>query len=100
MVWHQRRSSIRRYWRQQHGYGKAEALLERKWPERYNRRGHVTWAGRLYGRASASMVRPSRIYHGTWGTGAFQPEEAAESVLAELARTPEWYMRAGRARRR
>ena len=24
------------YWRQQQGYGKAEALLEQKWPERYN----------------------------------------------------------------
>jgi GT2 family glycosyltransferase len=95
LVWHRRRSSIRRYWRQQQGYGKAEALLERKWPERYNRRGHVTWAGRLYDRASASRVRPARIYHGTWGTGAFQPEESRESVLAELARTPEWYMGLG-----
>ena len=34
-----------RYWRQQQGYGKAEALLERKWPERYNRRGHVDLGG-------------------------------------------------------
>jgi hypothetical protein len=95
LVWHRRRSSVRRYWRQQQGYGKAEALLERKWPERYNRRGHVTWSGRLYDRASASRVRPSRIYHGIWGTGAFQPEEATESVLAELSRTPEWYLAVG-----
>ena len=33
-----------RYWRQQRGYGKAEALLERKWPEKYNAAGHVSWA--------------------------------------------------------
>jgi O-antigen biosynthesis protein len=47
----------------------------------------------MYDRASASLVRPSRIYHGTWGSGAFQPrEEAAPSVIAELARTPEWYL--------
>jgi O-antigen biosynthesis protein len=93
LVWHRRRDSIRRYWRQQRGYGKAEALLERKWPERYNRRGHVTWRGRMYDRASASLVRPSRIYHGTWGTGAFQPrEDVAPSVIGELARTPEWYL--------
>ena len=93
VVWHRRRSSIRRYWRQQLGYGKAEALLERKWPERYNRRGHLTWAGRLYDRASASALRPVRIYHGTWGTGAFQPREhAPRSALAELASAPEWYL--------
>ena len=36
MVWHHRRNSIRAYWRQQQGYGKAEALLEKKWPEKYN----------------------------------------------------------------
>ena len=84
MVWHRRRSTIRGYWRQQQGYGKAEALLERKWPERYNRRGHVTWAGRLYDRASASLVRPARIYHGTWGTGAFQPEESGRAC------SPSW----------
>ena len=36
MVWHHRRNSVATYWRQQQGYGKAEALLEEKWPERYN----------------------------------------------------------------
>ena len=93
MVWHHRRRSVRGYWRQQRGYGHAEALLERKWPERYNRRGHVTWAGRLYDRASARAIRPTRIYHGTWGTGPFQPEEhLADSAFAQLMRAPEWYL--------
>src|SRR5437773_6641894 len=49
MVWHHRRNSIRAYWKQQIGYGKAEALLEQKWPEKYNGPGHVRWAGRIYG---------------------------------------------------
>ena len=31
------------------GTARAEALLERKWPEKYNGAGHVSWAGRLYG---------------------------------------------------
>src|SRR5437667_132830 len=31
MVWHHRRNSVRAYLRQQKGYGKAEALLEKKW---------------------------------------------------------------------
>jgi GT2 family glycosyltransferase len=93
VVWHRRRSSVSAYWRQQRGYGRAEALLERKWPERYNRRGHLTWAGRLYDRAGARAFRPTRIYHGIWGTGAFQPEELlAKSPLAELVAAPEWYL--------
>src|SRR5439155_1317487 len=49
VVWHHRRNSVRTYWRQQIGYGRAEAMLERKWPEKYNGPGHVRWAGRLYG---------------------------------------------------
>jgi cellulose synthase/poly-beta-1,6-N-acetylglucosamine synthase-like glycosyltransferase len=36
MVWHHRRTSLRTYWKQQVRYGKAEALLERKWPQKYN----------------------------------------------------------------
>ena len=56
MVWHHRRNSRRAYWRQQHGYGKAEALLEQKWPERYNAAGHLAWSGRLYGRGFASPI--------------------------------------------
>ena len=46
-VWHHRRNSLKAYWRQQKGYGRAEALLERKWPEKYNKVGHLSWAGRI-----------------------------------------------------
>jgi glycosyltransferase involved in cell wall biosynthesis len=93
VVWHRRRDSVRAYWRQQVGYGRAEALLERKWPERYNRRGHPTWEGRLYDRASRRLRRPVRIYHGVWGTGAFQPEEASQkTALATLLASPDWYL--------
>ena len=73
MVWHHRRNSVRTYWKQQQGYGKAEALLERKWPEKYNAAGHVTWAGRVYGKGLASIFgRGGRIYHGIWGAAPFQ----------------------------
>ncbi len=34
LVWHHRRNSVKAYWKQQKGYGKAEALLEGKWPEK------------------------------------------------------------------
>src|SRR5438552_3396204 len=50
MVWHHRRNSIRAYWRQQKGYGRAEALLQQKWPEKYNLAGYFSWTGRIYGK--------------------------------------------------
>jgi hypothetical protein len=95
MVWHHRRSSVRAYWRQQRGYGRAEALLERKWPCRYNAAGHVSWGGHMYGNAFARLLgfRRSRIYNGVWGFAPFQSlYEAAPSVLDSLARLPEWYL--------
>src|SRR5207244_2772333 len=56
-VWHHPRRSVRAYWRQQRGYGRAEAMLERKWPEKYNGPGHVTWSGRV-GLAAARATFP------------------------------------------
>ncbi len=46
-VWHHRRNSVKAYLKQQMNYGKAEAMLEKKWPEKYNAAGHIPWAGRL-----------------------------------------------------
>jgi hypothetical protein len=95
MVWHHRRNSVRMYWRQQVGYGRAEALLERKWPDRYNGAGHVAWAGRLYGKGLTAMLRPRRwrIYQGTWGTAPFQSlYERAPKTLESLPLMPEWYL--------
>ncbi len=64
MVWHHRRGTARGYLKQQRGYGYAEALLERKWPSRFNRLGHITWPGQLYGPgarpAPLSVVRHLR----------------------------------------
>ena len=94
VVWHHPRSSLRAFWKQQKGYGKAEALLERKWPEKYGGDGHVSWAGRLYGsgpRQNASRGR-WRVYYGTWGSGLFQSlYQPADARLASLPRMPEWY---------
>jgi cellulose synthase/poly-beta-1,6-N-acetylglucosamine synthase-like glycosyltransferase len=73
MVWHHRRNSVRTYWKQQFNYGKAEAMLERKWPEKYNATGHLTWTGRVYGNGHRYLLGLSeRIYHGTWGSAPFQ----------------------------
>jgi hypothetical protein len=90
VVWHHRRNSVRAYWRQQVGYGRAEALLERKWPERYNGAGHVAWAGRLYGPTSLAPRR-GRIYQGVWGTAAYQSlYHGGPTWLAMLPTMPEW----------
>jgi GT2 family glycosyltransferase len=95
MVWHHRRPSLRGFLRQQFHYGMAEALLERKWPERYNRRGHVTWAGRVYGNSLAVTMnrRRSRIQYGTWGQALFQSRQVAPpGRVSSLVRTPEWFL--------
>src|SRR5262245_25554091 len=94
MVLHHRRDTIRRYWKQQQGYGKAEALLEKKWPNKYNSAGHHTFAGRVYGRGIAHVFfRRTRIYHGFGGFAPFQSlYERAPGVFAALPLMPEWYL--------
>jgi hypothetical protein len=95
MVWHHRRATLRAYWKQQVGYGRAEALLERKWPQKYNAAGHLMWSGRMYSRGltRALSLRSGRIYHGTWGTAPFQSlYEPAPGLLESLPLLPEWYL--------
>jgi cellulose synthase/poly-beta-1,6-N-acetylglucosamine synthase-like glycosyltransferase len=94
MVWHHNRNSLRAYWKQQQGYGKAEALLERKWPEKYNSAGHLTWGGRLYGRGLTIPIgRAGRIYQGMWGSAPFQRLDPAEpSFWQLLPLMPEWHL--------
>lgn len=98
MVWHHRRATMKRYWRQQVGYGKAEALLEQKWPERFSALGHMSWAGHIYGRGLAlPFIAPRpRVYQGTWGLALFQGlYQSSPSRFASLALTPEWLLLAG-----
>src|SRR5262249_41430743 len=98
MVMHHRRNSIRAYWRQQKGYGKAEALLERKWPQKYNGVGHLTWAGRLYSKGLSRylLARRGRVYQGTWGSAPFQSlDESPPPFLDLLLVMPEWYLLLG-----
>jgi GT2 family glycosyltransferase len=95
VVWHHRRERLRGYLRQQFEYGKAEALLESKWPERYNRAGHLAWAGRVYGNGSvkARGWRRWKVYYGTWGQGLFQSVyQRAPGILSSLPLMPEWYL--------
>ena len=98
VVWHHRRNSFKAYWKQQQGYGKAEALLEAKWPEKYNSFGHLAWAGRIYGNGLTIpiSIKKDRVFHGTWGTALFQSVyQPAEGLLAAIPLMPEWYLGTG-----
>jgi hypothetical protein len=95
VVWHHRRNSFKSYWRQQKGYGKAEALLENKWPEKYNVFGHVSWGGRIYGNGATRplKMRKDRIFHGVWGTAPFQSiYQSGEQGAFSFPLMPEWYL--------
>ncbi|MBC8036621.1 MAG: glycosyltransferase [Rhizobiales bacterium] len=98
LVWHHRRSSVRSFLKQQLGYGRAEALLEIKWPEKYNRLGHVNWKGHPYGKGVArglSFLR-WRVYHGVWGSHLFQSIYASgPTTLWSLFLMPEWLLVVG-----
>jgi GT2 family glycosyltransferase len=94
MVWHHRRNSAQMFWRQQIGYGKAESLLEEKWPERYNPAGHLHWRGRIYGPGpTRALFLPEHIYHGMWGSAFYQGlYRGGPTALTSLPLMPEWYL--------
>jgi GT2 family glycosyltransferase len=90
VVMHRRRDSIRRYLRQQYGYGKAEALLERKWPTHYNRAGASRWSGRIYEAPVAQTPgRRSLVRYGTWGGGLFQSIYDSPGTVSGILLAPE-----------
>jgi cellulose synthase/poly-beta-1,6-N-acetylglucosamine synthase-like glycosyltransferase len=70
-VWHHRRSSVRAYLRQQRGYGRAEALVGARHPERFTDLGAARWRGVIYG-PRFRFGRHGRIYRGAYGGAAFQ----------------------------
>lgn len=97
LVWHHRRNSLKAYWKQQKGYGKAESLLEGKWPQKYNGFGHLSWAGRIYGNGwtMALKTKKAKVFHGTWGSALFQSVyQPGDGLMNALPLMPEWYLMA------
>jgi GT2 family glycosyltransferase len=94
VVWHRRRHTVNGYWRQQRGYGRAEALLEAKWPEKYRPSGGATWGGRIYGKGLLpTLACRTRIYHGVWGTAPFQSLcRPSPRLVQSIPLMPEWYL--------
>ncbi|AFZ29511.1 glycosyl transferase family 2 [Gloeocapsa sp. PCC 7428] len=94
VVWHHRRNSVRAYWKQQQGYGKAEALLEQKFPEKYNAAGHLSWSGRIYGAGVMhALSAKEQVFYGLWGTAPFQSiYQRTPGTLGAIPLMPEWYL--------
>jgi GT2 family glycosyltransferase len=95
MVWHHSRTSIAQYLRQQYNYGRAEGMLEDKWPSKYNSAGYPKWLGTVYGPGQREALRltRSRVYHGVWGSNYFQSlYTSPPGMVASLALLPEWYL--------
>jgi len=71
VVWHHRRGSVRAYLRQQRGYGRAEALVAARHPDRFGRLRTPKWRGRIY--SPERRFHPGqRIYRGPFGTAPYQ----------------------------
>jgi glycosyltransferase involved in cell wall biosynthesis len=93
VVMHRRRDTAWRYFKQQYGYGKAEALLERKWPSRYNRAGSSHWSGKIYDSLAPVSGQRGLVRYGTWGSGLFQSiYEPAPSPLSSFLAAPELFL--------
>lgn len=71
-VWHRRRATLWRYFKQQYHYGKAEALLMHDHPNRFKRGGGALWKGCVYSGQAMTVNEQSFIYHGTMGTAPYQ----------------------------
>jgi glycosyltransferase involved in cell wall biosynthesis len=95
LVWHHRRNSVRDYWKQQKDYGEAEAMLEQKWPQKYNEFGHLSWRAHLYGQGLAQALTwgRGRLYQGMWGDALSQAlDQQAPNLFSSLHLMPEWYL--------
>lgn len=98
-VWHHRRQTPRAFFRQQLGYGEAEALLRFKHPDKFNGRGEGKWRGVLYGASLRGLRLGSAIvYRGTFGSGLFQcVYQPGPAHWAMLPGTFEWHAAAALA---
>jgi hypothetical protein len=71
-VWHHPRFRMSAYLRQQRGYGRSEALVEWRHPDRFTWTGHARWRGHIYGSIARPKWGRQRIYRGPYGSAAYQ----------------------------
>jgi O-antigen biosynthesis protein len=90
-VWHFRRNTVKAYYKQQSGYGKAEATLYCKYPERFNVLGQIKWKGTIPGLAR-TLPGVGRLCI-QWRRTANQLQRVHEmplNLLAVAPMSPEW----------
>jgi hypothetical protein len=83
LVWHHRRPGLRSYLRQQLGYGRSEALVEARHPDRFTPTGAARWRGRIYNSLAPSLTR-QRVYRGVYGAAAYQSVYQGGGHLLDL----------------
>ena len=90
-VWHFRRNTVKGYYGQQRGYGRAEAALYLKYPGRFNALGQIKWRGTIPGLAATvpGAVR-RRIGWTRPDSGAQTVGEEIPGILSFLPQTLEW----------
>ncbi len=92
VVWHHRRFTIRAYFKQQEGYGEAEALLRFKHFVYFGPTGSAKWRGQVYGSTHfSSLFQRPIVYHGVFGMGLFQciyPSRTSDFV--QIMSSLEW----------
>lgn len=90
-VWHFRRNTVRAYYGQQRGYGRAEAALYLKYPERFNALGQIKWRGTIPGLAATVPGALRRRIKWTRASDAAQTvRDEAPGILSFLPQTLEW----------
>lgn len=90
-VWHFRRNTIKAYYGQQRGYGRAEAMLYARYPERFNLLGQIKWRGMIPGllRTVPGGAR-KLIFWGASRPGAATVFDPALTLAKFLPQTLEW----------
>ncbi len=90
-VWHFRRNTIKAYYGQQRGYGRAEAMLYARYPERFNVLGQIKWNGTIPGLArTVPGGTERRVLWAATRPGLQTVFEPALSLAAFLPQTLEW----------
>jgi hypothetical protein len=93
MVWHERRQTIRAYFRQQAGYGRAEACLIAQHAHRFAKLGGARWRGVVYDQAGRTAGLRGIVYAGVFGTAPYQFLYALPSgPVAAVTSSPPWVL--------
>jgi GT2 family glycosyltransferase len=91
LVWHHHRASVRRYLRQQIGYGEGETWLMREHPDKFSA-GRIAWRGHIY--SPLPFIRAlsaTRINAGPFGSAAFPSIYRTDAhPFAYIAHTGRW----------